>query len=65
MELRKWRVSENLTQSELGEKIGLSASQVCRLEAGLTQGIDLKLADSIIKLSGGKVSTQDLLSLYR
>ena len=32
--IRKVRLSQNLTQDELGKRIGVQRSQICRLESG-------------------------------
>lgn len=56
--LTVWRKSQNLTQDELAEKIGVSRWMVNRLEAGeRTPSFDLAI--KMQELSGGKVKPMD------
>ena len=39
--IRKARLAQNLTQDELGKRVGVQRSQICRLESGRTE-VDIR-----------------------
>lgn len=55
--LRRMRRAQNLTQSELGEKVGMTGKQVQKLESGLVKP---SLADALV-LAGALGSTVDAM----
>ena len=52
--IRQARESKNLTQSQLGEKIGVKKSQICRLESG--KSITLSSMMRVFKALGVQVA---------
>lgn len=60
--LRTWRKTREkpLTQGELGELLGIGASQVSQIESGI-KGCSLEIAVKIQKLAGDAVPLESLL----
>lgn len=58
--LRIWRKNLQLSQTELGEKLGIVASQVSQIESGL-KGCSLETALKIRDIAGDAVPLESLL----
>ena len=56
--IRKARLAQNLTQEQLGEKIGVQRAQICRLEKG--HSINLSTMARVFKAMGVATATLDL-----
>lgn len=59
--IRKARISKNLTQEQLGEKIGVQRAQISRLEKG--RSISLSSISRVFKALGITTASLDLGSL--
>ena len=57
--IRKARLKQNLTQEELGERIGVKRSQICKLESGKSP-ITLSTMSRVFKALGIATATLDL-----
>ena len=57
--IRKARLSQNLTQDELGKKIGVQRVQICRLESGRSV-ITLPIMSRVFQALGIGTATLDL-----
>ena len=57
--IKKARLKQNLTQEELGEKVGVKRSQICKLESGKSS-ITLSTMSRVFKALGIATSTLDL-----
>lgn len=57
--IKKARLKQNLTQEELGERIGVKRSQICKLESGKSS-ITLSTMSKIFKALGFGSATLDL-----
>ena len=57
--LRVWRVSEGMSQAELGEAIGVGGSQISMVESGV-RGLSLEAAAKLFKMSKGAVPLERL-----
>ena len=53
------RLKQNLTQEELGEKVGVKRSQICKLESGKSS-ITLSTMSKVFKALGITTATLDL-----
>lgn len=57
--IRKARLAQNLTQDELGKRIGVQRSQICRLESGRST-ITLPVMGRVFQALGIATATLDL-----
>lgn len=57
--IRKVRLAQNLTQDELGKRIGVQRSQVCRLESG-RGNITIPVMSRVFQALGISTATLDL-----
>lgn len=57
--IRKARLAQNLTQDELGKKIGVQRAQICRLENGRSV-ITLPIMSRVFQALGIGTATLDL-----
>lgn len=57
--IKKARLRQNLTQEELGERVGVKRSQICKLENGKSS-ITLSTMSRVFKALGITTSTLDL-----
>ena len=57
--IKKARLRQNLTQEELGEKVGVKRSQICKLESGKSS-ITLSTMSRVFKALGITTATLDL-----
>lgn len=57
--IRKARLAQNLTQDELGKKIGVQRAQICRLESGRSV-ITLPIMSRVFQALGIATATLDL-----
>ena len=57
--IRKARLAQNLTQYELGKRVGIQRSQICRLESGRTN-ITIPVMSRVFQALGIATATLDL-----
>lgn len=57
--IKKARLRKNLTQEELGERVGVKRSQICKLENGKSS-ITLSTMSRVFKALGITTATLDL-----
>lgn len=57
--IKKARLKQNLTQEELGEKVGVKRSQICKLENGKSS-ITLSTMSRVFQALGIATATLDL-----
>ena len=57
--IRKARLAQNLTQDELGKRVGIQRSQICRLESGRTN-ITIPVMSRVFQALGIATATFDL-----
>ena len=57
--IRKARLAQNLTQEELGKRVGVHRSQICRLESGRTN-ITIPVMSRVFQALGIATATLDL-----
>lgn len=57
--IKKARLKQNLTQEELGEKIGVKRSQICKLENGKSS-ITLSTMSRVFRALGIATATLDM-----
>ena len=57
--IKKARLKQNLTQEELGERIGVKRSQICKLESGKSS-MTLSTLSRVFKALGIAATTLDL-----
>ena len=57
--IKNARLKQNLTQEELGEKVGVKRSQICKLESGKCS-ITLSTMSRVFKALGITTATLDL-----
>lgn len=57
--IRKTRLAQNLTQDELGKRIGVQRAQICRLESGKST-ITLPVMTRVFQALGIRTATLDL-----
>ena len=57
--IRKARLAQNLTQDELGKRVGIQRSQICRLESGRTN-ITIPVMSRVFQALGIATATLDL-----
>lgn len=57
--IKKARLRQNLTQEELGERVGVKRSQICKLENGKSS-ITLSTMSRVFKALGITTTTLDL-----
>ena len=57
--IKEERLKQNLTQEELGERIGVKRSQICKLESGKSS-ITLSTMSRVFKALGIATATLDL-----
>ena len=57
--IKKARIKQNLTQEELGERIGVKRSQICKLESGKSS-ITLSTMSRVFQALGITTATLDL-----
>lgn len=57
--IRKARLAQNLTQDELGKRIGVQRSQICRLESGRSN-ITIPVISRVFQALGVASATLDL-----
>ena len=57
--IRKARLAQNLTQEELGKRVGVQRSQICRLESGRTN-ITIPVMSRVFHALGIATATLDL-----
>ena len=57
--IRKARLEQNLTQGELGKRVGVQRSQICRLESGRTN-ITIPVMSRVFQALGIATATLDL-----
>ena len=57
--IRKARLAQNLTQEELGKRVGVQRSQICRLESGRTN-ITIPVMIRVFQALGIATATLDL-----
>lgn len=57
--IKKARLRQNLTQEELGERVGVKRSQICKLESGKSS-ITLSTMSRVFKALGITTTTLDL-----
>ena len=59
--IRKARLAQNLTQEELGNRVGVQRSQICRLESGRTN-ITIPVMSRVFQALGIATATLDLVA---
>ena len=59
--IRKARLAQNLTQEELGKRVGVQRSQICRLESGRTN-ITIPVMSRVFQALGIATATLDLVA---
>lgn len=57
--IRKARLAQKLTQDELGRRVGVERSQICRLESGRTN-ITIPVMSRVFQALGISTATLDL-----
>ena len=57
--IRKARLAQNLTQEELGKRVGVQRTQICRLESGRTN-ITIPVMSRVFQALGIATATLDL-----
>lgn len=57
--IRKARLKQNLTQEELGERVGVKRAQICKLENGKSS-ITLSTMSKVFRALGISTATLDL-----
>ncbi len=57
--IKKARLKQNLTQEELGERVGVKRSQICKLESGKSS-ITLSTMSRVFKALGFSSASLDL-----
>ena len=57
--IRKARLAQNLPQEELGKRVGVQRSQICRLESGRTN-ITIPVMSRVFQALGIATATLDL-----
>ena len=57
--IKKARLKQNLTQEELGERVGVKRSQICKLESGKSS-ITISTMSKVFKALGIATATLDL-----
>lgn len=57
--IKKARLKQNLTQEELGERVGVKRSQICKLESGKSS-ITLTTMGKVFRALGIATATLDL-----
>ena len=57
--IRKARLAQNLTQDELGKRVGVQRSQICRLESGRTN-ITIPVMSRVFQALGIATATLDV-----
>ena len=57
--IKKARLKQNLTQEELGERVGVKRSQICKLESGKSS-ITLSTMSRVFQALGIATATLDL-----
>ena len=57
--IKKSRIKQNLTQEELGERVGVKRSQICKLESGKSS-ITLSTMSRVFQALGIATATLDL-----
>ena len=57
--IRKARLAQNLTPEELGKRVGVQRSQICRLESGRTN-ITIPVMSRVFQALGIATATLDL-----
>ena len=57
--IRKARLAQNLTQEELGKRVGVQRSHICRLESGRTN-ITIPVMSRVFQALGIATATLDL-----
>ena len=57
--IKKARLKQNLTQEELGERVGVKRSQICKLDSGKSS-ITLSTMSKVFKALGIATATLDL-----
>ena len=57
--IKKARLKQNLTQEELGERVGVKRSQMCKVESGKSS-ITLSTMSKVFKALGIATATLDL-----
>lgn len=57
--IKKARLKQNLTQEELGKRVGVKRSQICKLESGKSS-ITLSTMSKVFKALGIATATLDL-----
>lgn len=57
--IKKARIKQNLTQEELGERVGVKRSQICKLESGKSS-ITLSTMSRVFQALGITTATLDL-----
>lgn len=57
--IKKARIKQNLTQEELGERVGVKRSQICKLESGKSS-ITLSTMSRVFQALGIATATLDL-----
>ena len=57
--IKKARLKQNLTQEELGERVGVKRSQICKLESGKSS-ITLSTMSKVFKALGIATATLEL-----
>lgn len=57
--IRKARLAQNMTQDDLGKKVGVQRAQICRLESGKST-ITLPVMSRVFKALGISSATLDL-----
>ena len=57
--IRKARLAQNLTQEELGKRVGVQRSQICRLESGRIN-ITIPVMSRVFQALGIATATLDL-----
>lgn len=63
MNLREWRSAKDLTQTEAADKLGISQSDVSRIETG-KQWPDAETLARIIKNSGDEITAASMLAAH-
>ncbi|MGE0699084.1 MAG: hypothetical protein AB7O57_08315 [Hyphomicrobiaceae bacterium] len=62
--LKKWRIGQELTQEELGIRLGKSLYDIHRIEAAKQKSIGLRDALAIVKETGGAVTLKQLAEAH-
>lgn len=55
-DFRAWRKSHHLTQKQLGERLGVSYRTIQDWEAGLREGVHLKMVDLALEALAARES---------